>query len=227
MNNKILLTALTLLAYTYVQATFEYPGLTNNYDSVLKANIADLRISNSGITKKQLKNMWPHYLVPLREPINLSNIKIPVHIKFVDAGHYFSDELIYGKYLNKPYELDVYILKDQLTRILAQKHMSCEYQINLESYYGDKHFDNLDDIKDEYFNYAADTGFDARSFIDQDDMQGYYFKEKNGFKGGLVHVLVKNRALSLSISDCTKTISEAQIIKDLTEWGELLIESNH
>jgi len=226
MNNKILLTVLTLLAYTYVQATFQYPGLTNNYDNVLKANIDDLRTSNTGITKKQLKGLWPHYLMPSRALIDLSNIKIPVHKRFVDASHYFSEQLIYGEDGKSTYKLDTYLVKDQLARTLSQKHMICEYKINLESHYGNKYFKSLNEIKNDYLNYASDIGFDTRSFIDQDDMQGY-FKEQNGFKGGLVHVLVKNRALSLSISDCTKMISEAQIIKDLTEWGELLIESNH
>ena len=226
MNNKLSLIALTMLTCTSVQSSTQYPGLTNNYDSVLKANIDDLNLSDTGITKKQLRGVWSHYLAPSRVLIDLDNIKLPVHKRFVDASHHFSDELIYGEDEKAIYDIAAYIPKSQITRILSQKHMICEYQVSLSSNYGNKHLDNLNEIKDDYFRYAADTGFDARSFIDQDDMQGY-FREYNGFKGGLVHVLIKGRILSLSVSDYTKTISEDQIIKDLTEWGELLIESNH
>ena len=214
-----------MLTCTSVQSSTQYPGLTKNYDSVLEANIDDLNLSDTGITKSQLKGIWPHYLVPFRMLINLDNIKLPVHNRFVDASHHFSDKLIYEEDEKAIYDIAIYIPKSQLTRILSQKHMICEYKMNLGSNYGDEHYDNLNKIKGEYFRYASDVGFDAISFIDQEDIQGY-FKDHNGFKGGLVHVLVKNKILSLTASDCTKTVSKEQIIKDLTEWGELLIKAN-
>ena len=121
--------------------------------------------------------------------------------------------------------LDVYIAKDQLTRIISQNFMVCEYKINLDSYYGNKHFDNLDKIKNVYLDYASDTGANARSFIDQEYLQGYV-SDKDGYNDGLIHVLIKNRVLSLLASDCTKMVGKEQIIKDLTEWGKLLIKAN-
>ena len=224
--NKPLLTILTMLTCTYVQSSTQYPGLTNNYDSVLKANINDLNLSGTGITKNQLSGFWSHYLSPSRVLIDLDNIKLPIHNRFVDASNHFSDKLIYGEDEKAIYDIAVYIPKSQLTKILSQKYMICEYEANLSSNYGNEYYDNLDKIKGDYFRYASDNGFNAISFIDQDDMQGY-FKDYNGFKGGLVHVLVKNKVLSLTVSDCTKTISKEQIIKDLTEWGELLIKINN
>jgi len=214
-----------MLTCTYVQSSSRYPDLTSNYDSVLEANIDDLNLSDTGITKRQLKGVWSHYLAPSRVLINLDNIKLPVHNRFVDASNHFSDKLIYGEGEKAIYDIAIYILKSQLTRILSQKHMICEYEMSLGSTYGDEHYDNLDKIKGDYFRYATDVGFDAISFIDQEDIQGY-FKDHNGLKGGLVHVLVKNKVLSLTVSDCTKTVSKEQIMKDLTEWGELLIKTN-
>ena len=225
MKNKQLLTALTILACTSVQSSTQYPDLTHNYDSVWQADIDDLGISNIGITKKQLRGVWPHYLSPSRALIDLSNIKTQVHTRFVNAGHYFSDQLIYGKDSKSIYGLDVYIAKDQLTRIISQNFMVCEYKINLDSYYGNKHFDNLDKIKNDYLDYASNTGANARSFIDQEYLQGYV-SDKDGYNDGLMHVLIKGRVLSLLASDCTKMVSKDQIIKDLTEWSELLIEAN-
>jgi hypothetical protein len=225
MKNKQLLTALTILACTSVQSSTQYPDLTHNYDSVWQADIDDLGISNIGITKKQLRGVWPHYLSPSRALIDLGNIKTPAHTRFVNAGHYFSDQLIYGKDSKSIYGLDVYIAKDQLTRIISQNFMVCEYKINLDSYYGNKHFDNLDKIKNDYLDYASDTGANARSFIDQEYLQGYV-SDKDGYNDGLMHVLIKGRVLSLLASDCTKMVSKDQIIKDLTEWSELLIEAN-
>jgi hypothetical protein len=39
-------------------------------------------------------------------------------------------------------------------------------------------------------------------------------------------VLIKGRILTLSIFDCPQTEGKEQIIKDLTEWAELLIKAN-
>lgn len=225
MSNKYLITVLTILAFTSAQSSTQYPDLTHNYDNVLQANINDLNLFDTGVTKKQLRGAWPHYLSPSRTLIDLSNIKTPMHTRFVNAGHYFSDQLIYGKDSKSIYELDVYIAKDQLTRIISQNFMVCEYKINLDSYYGNKHFENLDKIKNDYLDYASDTGANARSFIDQEYLQGYV-SDKDGYNDGLMNVLIKGRVLSLLASDCTKMVSKEQIIKDLTEWGELLIKSN-
>jgi len=41
--NKQILTTLTMLFCVTAQANTQHPGLTSNYDSVLKANIDDLR----------------------------------------------------------------------------------------------------------------------------------------------------------------------------------------
>ncbi len=223
--NKFALTVLTMLFCATAQSNTQHPGLTSNYDNVLQANIDDLNLSYTGVTKKQLRGVWPHYLSPSRALIDLSNIKTPAHKRFDNAGHYFSDQLIYGKDSKSIYGLDVYIVKDQLTRIISQNFMVCEYKINLDSYYGNKHFDNLDKIKNDYLDYASDTGANARSFIDQEYLQGYV-SDKDGYNDGLMHVLIKGRVLSLLASDCTKMVSKDQIIKDLTEWAELLIDAN-
>lgn len=217
--NKQILTAITMIFCATAQANIKSPGLTSNYDSVLQANINDLNLSDTGITKKQLRGAWAHYLIPSKVPINLDSIKVPVHKRFVNTSHYFSDTS------RGSYELDSYVLKEQLTRLLSQKNIICEYKASLSSYYGNKHFDNLDEIKNEYFKFATDTKSNARSFIDQDNLQGYV-RDKNDYNSGLIHVLVKHKVLSLTISDCTKATSKEQIIKDLTEWGKLLIEAN-
>jgi len=218
--NKFALTVLTMLFCATAQSSAQYPGLTHNYDSVLHTNADDVLDSHTdGTLIGQLRNAWPHYLIPSRAPINLGSFKIPVHKKFVNASHYFSDTP------RKSYELDLFILKDRLTRLLSQKNTTCEYKVSLDSYYGNKHFDNLNEIKNDYLKYASDTKSNARSFIDQGKLQGY-IRDKNGYNSGLVHVLLKGRVLSLSASDCTKTVSKEQIIKDLTEWAELLIKAN-
>ena len=103
-----LLAALTMLFCATAQSNTQHPGLTSNYDNVLQANIDDLNLSDTGITKKQLRGLWPHYLSPSRTLIDLGNIKTPVHTRFVNAGHYFSDQLIYGKDSKSIYGLDVY-----------------------------------------------------------------------------------------------------------------------
>ena len=110
--NKFALTILTMLFCATAQSNTQHPGLTSNYDNVLQANIDDLNLSDTGITKKQLRGLWPHYLSPSRTLIDLGNIKTPVHTRFVNAGHYFSDQLIYGKDSKSIYELDVYVAKE-------------------------------------------------------------------------------------------------------------------
>ena len=226
MQNKALVTILTVLLSTVVYSTTKYPGLTHNYDSVLQANINDVINShNSNTIIKHLRSVRPNHLVTPILPINLNNIKLPVHKRFTDASLHFSEQIIYGKGSKQTYELSIYILKDQLNRLIDQNHLICEYKMELGSNYGNKYYLTLNKKKKDYLNYASDTGFKASSFIDQDFIQGY-IKEQSEFNGGLVHVLIKNRVLSLIASDCTKTVSKEQIMKDLTEWGELLIEAN-
>ena len=229
MNYKYLLTALTILISTSTQSVDQYTSLTQNFDNVLQADIDELRNAyndkqNSFYTK-HLKNIWLDYVTDDSGPVSLNSIKHPTHKRFVNASHYLSEQLIYGKNSKKEYELATYILKDQLTKILSQNNMICEYRLNLDSYYGKKYFRNLQKIKDDYLDYASDTGFNAKSFIDQDHLQGY-IENKKGRNGGLIHVLIKGRVVSLLASDCTKTVSKEQIIKDLTEWAELLINAN-
>ena len=68
-------------------------------------------------------------------------------------------------------------------------------------------------------------GYEADVFIDKYNLLGIT-KLKKGYDSGSIRVLIKGRILTLSIFDCPQTESKEQIIKDLTEWAELLIKAN-
>ena len=68
-------------------------------------------------------------------------------------------------------------------------------------------------------------GYEADVFIDKYNLLGIT-KLKKGYDSGSIRVLIKGRILTLSIFDCPQTEGKEQIIKDLTEWAELLIKAN-
>jgi hypothetical protein len=68
-------------------------------------------------------------------------------------------------------------------------------------------------------------GYEADVFIDKYNLLGIT-KLQKGYDSGSIRVLIKGRILTLSIFDCPQTEGKEQIIKDLTEWAELLIKAN-
>ena len=68
-------------------------------------------------------------------------------------------------------------------------------------------------------------GYAVNSFVDEDNLLGI-IKSKNGYNSGTIRVLIKGRVIVLSLFDCYKNQGKDQIIKDLTEWGKLLIKAN-
>jgi hypothetical protein len=68
-------------------------------------------------------------------------------------------------------------------------------------------------------------GYEADVFVDKYNLLGIT-KLQKGYDSGSIRVLIKGRILTLSIFDCPQTEGKEQIIKDLTEWAELLIKAN-
>jgi len=231
MTNKYLLAVLGIVACTSVQSAGQYPELTNNYDSVLQADLNELRshyqYEKSDPLARYSRGEKLIYVTKETTPIRLDNINKPVHSRFVKADQYFSEELIYKTIIKKEVEVAVYVLKDRLAEIKSQNHMLCEYKAKLNSYGDDDgyYYNSLKGLKNSYLNFTSGNGYNIKSFIDEKNLQGF-IKDKNGYDSGSIRVLIKGRILTLSIFDCPQVKSKEQIIKDLTEWGELLIKVN-
>ena len=91
--NKLILTALTMLFCATAQSSTQYPGLTNNYDSVLKANINDLRYELNKSDDYEIEWFKKATAVD-KKPISLSNINKPVLTGFVKASDYLDESVI-------------------------------------------------------------------------------------------------------------------------------------
>ena len=231
MTNKYLLVVLTILSCTSVQSTGQYPGLTHNYDSVFQANMNELRshykYSKGDPFARYARGGELIYVTKEKSPIRLNNIKKPVHSRFIKADQHFSEDLIYKTTIKKETEVSIYVLKDRLAEIKSQDHMMCEYKVKLNSYNGDNdyYYNSLKSLKDPYLSFTSNNGYNIKSFIDEKILQGF-IKDKKGYDSGSIRVLIKGRVLTLSVFDCPQTEGKGQIIKDLTEWGELLIKAN-
>ena len=91
--NKQILTVLTMLFCATAQADIQYPVLTDNYDSVLKANINDLRYEFNKSDDYEIK--WFKRATAVdKKPISLSNINKPVLTGFVKASDYLDESVI-------------------------------------------------------------------------------------------------------------------------------------
>ena len=222
--NKPLLTILTMLTCTCVQSSTQYPGLTNNYDSVLKANINDLRYEFNKSDDYEIE--WFKRATAVdKKPISLSDINKPVLTGFVKASDYL-DESVISKFALKT-DLDgiIYVLKDRIGKIKNIGSLSCEYKVKLNDYHVNRYYHNLKGLKDPYIKFMISKGYEADVFIDKYNLLGIT-KLQKGYDSGSIRVLIKGRILTLSIFDCPQTEGKEQIIKDLTEWSELLIEAN-
>ena len=124
--NKPLLTILTMLTCTYVQSSTQYPGLTNNYDSVLKANINDLRYEFNKSDDYEIEWFKKATAVD-KKPISLSEINKPVLTGFVKASDYL-DESVISKFALKT-DLDgiIYVLKDWISISAQSQQAASEY----------------------------------------------------------------------------------------------------
>jgi len=114
--NKQILTVLTMLFCATAQADIQHPVLTDNYDSVLKANINDLRYEFNKSDDYEIE--WFKRATAVdKKPISLSDINKPVLTGFVKASDYL-DESVISKFALKT-DLDgiIYVLKDRIGKI--------------------------------------------------------------------------------------------------------------
>jgi len=229
MNIKHLLITLTIFICTSVQSSSRYPDLTNNYDSVWRANIDHLRkdftLIDDDPFSMYLKDTNKLYNTSTEKAIDFVDINKPVPDGFVKASDHL-DAAVINKFSPKS-DLDVtiYILKNRLEKIKDKGSLLCEYKMKLADDYGDQYYYNLKGLKDPYIKFMISKGYETDAFIDNSNMLGIT-KLRNGYDSGSIRVLIKGRVLSLSVFDCQKDKGKAQIINDLTEWAELLIKAN-
>jgi len=230
MKNKYFLIILTVLLCAPVQAINQYPESTHNYDSVWQANIDDLRkdfmIIDDDPYSMYLKDTGRAYSPIVKDPINFKSIKKPVLGRFVKASDYFDMDIV-NKFSSKnDANTIIYILKNRLEKIKTKNSLSCEYKLKLKTDHdGDQYYSSLKGLKDPYIKFMIGKGYIVSSFVDKDILLGFV-KSKNGYNSGTIRVLIKGRIIVLSLFDCYKDQGKGQIIKDLTEWGELLIKVN-
>jgi hypothetical protein len=230
MKNKYFLIILIALLYTPAQATDRYPESTHNYDSVWRANIDDLRkdfmFIDDDLYSMYLKDTGQAYSSIGKHPVNFESINKPVLGRFVKASDYFNMDIA-DKFTPKDdTDTIVYILKDRLEKIKIKNNLSCEYKLKLKNDYdGDQYYSSLKGLKDPYIKFMIDKGYVVNSFFDKDNLLGI-FKSRGGYNSGTIRVLIKGRVIVLSLFDCYKNQGKDQIIKDLTEWAELLIKAN-
>ncbi len=227
MKNKYFLIILTVLLCAPVQAINQYPESTHN---VWRANIDDLRkdfmIIDDDLYSMYLKDTGQTYSSIGKHPINFKSIKKPILGRFVKASDYFNMDIV-NKFAPKDdANTIVYILKDRLEKIKIRNSLGCEYKLKLKNdYNGDQYYSSLKGLKDLYIKFMIGKGYAVNSFVDKDNLLGI-IKSKNGYNSGTIRVLIKGRILALSLFDCYKNQGKGQIIKDLTEWGKLLIKAN-
>jgi hypothetical protein len=228
-NNNRLIIIMTLFCIS-AQAIGEYPKLTYNHDSIWKANIDDLRkdfmFIDDDLHSMYLKDTGQAYSSIGKHPINFESIKKPVLGRFVKASDYFDMDVV-NKFAPKAdIGAIIYILKNRLEKIKLKNSLSCEYKLKLKNDYdGDQYYPSLKGLKNPYINFMVDKGYTVNSFVDKDNLLGV-IKSKNGYNSGTIRVLIKGRIVVLSLFDCYKDQGKDQIIKDLSEWAELLIKAN-
>ena len=124
--NKQILTVLTMLFCATAQADIQHPVLTDNYDSVLKANINDLRYEFNKSDDYEIEWFKKATAVD-KKPISLSEINKPVLTGFVKASDYL-DESVISKFALKT-DLDgiIYVLKDWISISAQSQQAASEY----------------------------------------------------------------------------------------------------
>lgn len=228
-NNNRLIIIMTLFCIS-AQAIGEYPKLTYNHDSIWKANIDDLRkdfmFIDDDLHSMYLKDTGQVYSSTGKDPINFESIKKPVLKRFIKASDYFDINIINKFEPKANVDAIIYILKNRLEKIKFKNNLSCEYKLKLKADHdGDQYYSSLKGLKDPYIKFMIGKGYLVNSFVDNDNLLGI-IKSKNGYNSGTIRLLIKGRIIVLSLFDCYKNQGKDQIIKDLTEWAELLIKAN-
>jgi len=173
-----------------------------------------------------MKGIKSNILAADKTPINFNDIKKPVHSKFVRADKYFNKELIYKSvYKIRDNEI-IYILKDRVEVIRSKGSLSCEYKIQLwpDDNKDDKYYNNILPSKGFIIEKLTLTGGTVEAFIESEKLLGLSITGDTS--GGMSKVLIDGRAASYTAIDCNNSRGKNQMIKDLTEWAELLIEAN-
>ena len=215
---------------TPAQATDQYPESTHNYDSVWIASIDDLRkdfmFIDDDLYSMYLKDTGQVYSSTGKDPINFESIKKPVLKRFIKASDYFDINIINKFEPKANVDAIIYILKNRLEKIKFKNNLSCEYKLKLKADHdGDQYYSSLKGLKNPYIKFMIGKGYLVNSFVDNDNLLGI-IKSKNGYNSGTIRLLIKGRIIVLSLFDCYKNQGKDQIIKDLTEWAELLIKAN-
>ena len=230
--NKFALTVLGMLFCATAQSNTQHPGLTSNYDNVLQADISELR--NSYTSKKDvflvdwMKGIKPNFLTADKMPISFNNIKMPVFDKFIRADKHLDMELIYKTTYKIRDDEIIYILKDRVDHIKSTSRIVCEYSFRVwPDSPGNLYYESLKSSKENIAKKILTSGFNAKPFVVKKNMLGFFTYDADDTTGGLNKVLIDGRVVSLSITTiCSNSRDKGQVIKDLTEWGELLIEAN-
>jgi len=228
--NKLILTTLTILFCAEAQSNIQYPELTHNHDSLWRANIEELR-SNFKYMDGDPFARYANgenliYKEKNKTPISLSSINKPTLDRFVKAVDYIDSSIV--NYLRPKDEVNAiyYILKDRIKDIKSKSSMLCEYNLKLTSYHNSEYYYNsIKSFGKYYLEFTSNNGYNIKQFVDQNNLQGF-IKDKQGYDSGSIKVLIKGRIVHLSLFDCHKDQGKDQIIKDLTEWAELLIKAN-
>ena len=234
--NKFALTVLGMLFCATAQSNTQHPGLTSNYDSVLQADINELRSSympNKDVFPVDwMKGVKPDFLASDKTPISFNNIKMPVFDKFIRADKHLDMELIYKTTYKIRDDEIIYILKDRVDHIKSTSRIVCEYSFRVwPDSPGNFYYESLKSSKEIIAKKISTSGFNAEPFVVQKNMLGFFtyndVDDDDDAAGGLNKVLIDGRVVSLSIATiCNNSRDKDQVIKDLTEWGELLIEAN-
>jgi len=235
--NKFALTVLGMLFCATAQSNTQHPGLTSNYDNVLQADISELR--NSYTSKKDvflvdwMKGIKPNFLTADKMPISFNNIKMPVFNKFIRADQHLDMELIYKSTYKIRDDEIIYILKDRADYIKSTSSLLCEYSFRVwPDSPGNFYYESLKSSKEIIAKKISTSGFNAEPFVVQKNMLGFFTyndvdDDDDDAAGGLNKVLIDGRVVSLSIATiCNNSRDKDQVIKDLTEWGGLLIKAN-
>ena len=222
--NKLILTALTMLFCATAQSSTQYPDLTHNYESIWQADINDLR--NNFTKPDDYEIEWfKSAAVVNKKSVSFNSIKKPVLESFVKASDYL-DMNVVNKFAPKAdANAIIYILKDRLEKIKNRKSLACEYRMKMSSYEDNGYYRNLNGLKDPYIEFMIGKGYETNVFVDTHNQLGIT-KVRNGYDSGTIKVLIKGRIVVLSLFDCYQDKGKDQIIKDLTEWSELLIKAN-
>jgi len=228
--NKLILTTLTMLFCAEAQSSTRHPESSANLDDAWRVNLNKLHDSYtnelSAPLVERLKDLVPSYITADRVPASFKGIKKPALNKFVRADKYFNEDLIYkSTYKIRDNEI-IYILKNRVDEIRSRGSLACEYKVQLwsDDNNDNSYHDNLLPAKEFIAKKLSLTGETVETFIESKTQLG--FSIAGNESGGMSKLLINGRAVSLTVINCNNTQSKDQIIKDLTEWAELLIKAN-